>query len=134
MYGVMSSAGNDSFSFFPIWIPLIYFLIWLMWLELAKLCSRKVTGVAILLFLVLGEMLSAFHQDFPGGSEGKSSAHNVGDLGSIPGSGRSPGEGNGNPLLPGKCHGWRSLVGYCQWDCKESYMTEQLHFHHWICC
>ena len=35
---------------------------------------------------------------FPGGSEGKASACNVGDLGSIPGSGRSPGEGNGNPL------------------------------------
>ena len=37
-------------------------------------------------------------QGFPGGSEGKASACNVGDLGSIPGLGRSPGEGNGNPL------------------------------------
>ena len=35
---------------------------------------------------------------FPGGSEGKASACSAGDLGSIPGSGRSPGEGNGNPL------------------------------------
>ena len=35
---------------------------------------------------------------FPGGSEVKASAWNVGDLGSIPGSGRSPGEGNGTPL------------------------------------
>ena len=35
---------------------------------------------------------------FPGGSEGKASACNAGDLGSIPGSGRSPGEGNGSPL------------------------------------
>ena len=35
---------------------------------------------------------------FPGGSEGKASACNAGDLGLIPGSGRSPGEGNGNPL------------------------------------
>ena len=35
---------------------------------------------------------------FPGGSEVKASASNAGDLGSIPGSGRSPGEGNGNPL------------------------------------
>ena len=34
----------------------------------------------------------------PDGSEGKASACNVGDLGSISGSGRSPGEGNGNPL------------------------------------
>ena len=36
--------------------------------------------------------------DFPGGSDSKMSAYNAGDLGSIPGSGRSPGEGNGNPL------------------------------------
>ena len=35
---------------------------------------------------------------FPGGSEVKASACNAGDLGSIPGLGRSPGEGNGNPL------------------------------------
>ena len=33
-----------------------------------------------------------------GGSDGKEAACNAGDLGSIPGSGRSPGEGNGNPL------------------------------------
>ena len=41
---------------------------------------------------------------FPGGSEVKASAWNAGDPGLIPGSGRSPGEGNGNPLqwlLPG---------------------------------
>ena len=36
--------------------------------------------------------------DFPGGLDGKASAYNAGDLGSIPGSGRSPGEGNGNSL------------------------------------
>ena len=35
---------------------------------------------------------------FPGGSDGKASAYNVGDPGSIPGLGRSSGEGNGNPL------------------------------------
>ena len=40
----------------------------------------------------------SFLQDFPGGSDGKASVYNVGDLGSIPGSGRSAGEGNGNPL------------------------------------
>ena len=34
----------------------------------------------------------------PGGSDGKESAYNAGDLGSTPGLGRSPGEGNGNPL------------------------------------
>ena len=35
---------------------------------------------------------------FPGGSDDKESAYNAGDPGLIPGSGRSPGEGNGNPL------------------------------------
>ena len=35
---------------------------------------------------------------FPGDSDGKVSAYNTGDPGSVPGSGRSPGEGNGNPL------------------------------------
>ena len=38
------------------------------------------------------------YMGFPGDSEGKASACNVGDLGSIPGSGRFPGEGNGNTL------------------------------------
>ena len=36
--------------------------------------------------------------DLPGGSDGKASVYNAGDLGSIPGSGRFPGEGNGHPL------------------------------------
>ena len=38
------------------------------------------------------------HQGFPGGSAGKESACNAGDLGLISGSGRSPGERNGNPF------------------------------------
>ena len=42
--------------------------------------------------------LYLFFRLFPGGSDGKVSAYNVGDLGLIPGLGRSPGEGNGNPL------------------------------------
>ena len=51
------------------------------------------------------------------------------DTGSIPGLGRSPGEGNGNLLqlfLPGKFHGHRSLAGYSPWGSKESDMTEQM--------
>ena len=55
---------------------------------------------------------------FPGGSDGKTSAYNAGDLGSIPGSGRSPGEGNGNPFQ----------YSCLEWGCKESDTTEQLHF------
>ena len=51
----------------------------------------------------------------PGGSDGKKSACVAGDLGLIPGSGRSTGERNGHPLpifLPGEFHGQRSPVGY----------------------
>ena len=57
----------------------------------------------------------------------KNPTANSGDPGSIPGSGRSPGEGNGCPLfLPGELHGQRSLVGYSPWGCKESDTTELL--------
>ena len=66
---------------------------------------------------------------FPGGSDGRASASNTGDLGSIPGSGRSPGGGNGTPLQYScleKSHGQRSLVGYSLWSRKESDMTERL--------
>ena len=40
----------------------------------------------------------SYHKSFPGGSDGKQSAFNAGDLGLIPGLGRSPGGGHGNPL------------------------------------
>ena len=43
---------------------------------------------------------------------------------SLPGSGKSPGKGNGNPLLPEKSHGQRSLVGYSPWGCKELETSE----------
>ena len=56
----------------------------------------------------------------------------VGDLGSIPGLRRSPGEGHGNPLQY-SClenpHGQRSPAGYSPWGCKESDKTEQLSTH-----
>ena len=68
---------------------------------------------------------------FPGGSEAKASACNAGDLGSIPGSGSSPGEGNGNPLQCshlGESYGRRSLVGYSPQGRKEQDTTERLHF------
>ena len=64
---------------------------------------------------------------FPDGSEGKESACNAGDLGSIPGLGRSPGGGHGDPLqyscLENLC-GQQSLVGYSPWGRKESDTTE----------
>ena len=64
---------------------------------------------------------------FPGGSEVKASASNAGNPGSIPGSGRAPGEGNGNPHQYScleKSPGQRSVVGYSPRSCKESDTTE----------
>ena len=58
---------------------------------------------------------------FPGGSMIKNPRANAGDsrdTGSIPGSRRSPGVGNSNPL-PGKFPGQRKLAGYSSWGCKE---------------
>ena len=66
---------------------------------------------------------------FPGSSAGKESACNAGDLGLIPGLGRSPGGGHGNPLqysCPENPHGQRSLTGYSPWGHKESDTTERL--------
>ena len=63
---------------------------------------------------------------FPGGSDGKESACNVGDLGCIPGLQRYPGGGHGNPLqypCQENPHEQRSLVGYSPWGRKESDMT-----------
>ena len=71
---------------------------------------------------------------FPGGSDSKESACNAGNLGSIPGLGRSPGGGHGN-LLQYFClenpYGQRSLAGYSPWDHKELDMTERLSTTHW---
>ena len=47
---------------------------------------------------VLSKTILKMYLDFPGGSDGKQSACNGGNPGSIPGSGVSPGEGNGYPL------------------------------------
>ena len=73
--------------------------------------------------------LSDFTFTFLGSSDSKEPACNAGAPGSIPGSGRSPGEGNGNPLQYScleKSHRWRSLVGYCPWGLKEPDTTEGL--------
>ena len=69
---------------------------------------------------------------FPGGSDGKESACNVGDLGLIPELGRSPGGGHNNSL---QCsclenpHGQRSLADYSPQGCKELDTTERLCTH-----
>ena len=66
---------------------------------------------------------------FPGDSDGKESTCNVGDLGSVPGLGRSPWRWEWQPILVfllGEFHGQRSLVGYSPWLYKESDMSDQL--------
>ena len=73
--------------------------------------SWQTDGETVTDFIFLGSKITAdgncsheikshllFGRDFPGGSDGKVSAYNAGDPGSIPGPGRSPGEGNGNLL------------------------------------
>ena len=69
------------------------------------------------------------HLGFPGGSAAKESARNVGDLGSIPGLGRSPEEGKGYPPQYSGLenpHGQRSRMGYSPLGYKESDMIEGL--------
>ena len=66
---------------------------------------------------------------FSGGSDGKESSCNVGELGLIPGLGKCPEGGHGNPLQY-SClenpHGQRSLEGCSLQGCKESDMAERL--------
>ena len=68
---------------------------------------------------------------FPGGSDGKESTRNGGDLGSIPELGRSPGGGHGNPLQY-SClenpHGQSSLVGHSPWDSQGKNTRVGCHF------
>ena len=59
-------------------------------------CLDLKRGLALQSCVNLSSSLSL--EDFPGGSDGKASVYNPGDWDSIPGSGRSPGEGNGNPF------------------------------------
>ena len=60
------------------------------------------------------------NMDFPGDSAGKESACNAGDLVSVPGLGRSPGEGNGYPVFwPGEFHGLYSPWGHKELDTTE---------------
>ena len=85
---------------------------------------RYFTFICVLLLI---DAIS-FHL-FPGGAEVKVSACSVGDLGSIPGLGRSPGGGHANALQESCLEnpdGPRSLVGYSPRGCKESDMTGRL--------
>ena len=73
----------------------------------------------------------------PAGSDSKESTCSMGNLGSIPGLGRSLGGGHGNPLQYswlGKYHGQRSLVGYITWCHKELDTTEWLSTANFLNC
>ena len=73
--------------------------------------------------------------DFPGGLEGKESICNAGDLGSIPGLGRPPEGGHGNPIQH-SClenpRGQTSPAGYSPWGRKESDTAETLSTQHTV--
>ena len=84
------------------------------------------------IFLIHSSVEGGFHvlaavNNAADGSDGKASACIVGNLGSIPGSGKFPWRRKGQPtlvLLPGKSHGRSSLVGYSPCGRKELDMTE----------
>ena len=102
-------------------------LLWVTWTTVGDMGHSGQPGQQV----VRKSIMSGKHQQyrvdwgFPGGSDDKESACNEGDLDSIPGLERSPGEGKGYPLQY-SClenpHGQRSLAG--SWGRKESDMTE----------
>ena len=84
-------------------------------------------------------MDQSLHGTFPGGSDSKASVYNVKDLGSIPGLGRFPGEGNGNRLQYSCLENPMDRGAWCRllsMGSKELGTTERLHFyfhfHHYL--
>ena len=109
-YGILA-PGIYSFSFVYFWLCWIFVAtqacLYFWWVGATLVAElRLITAVAS--FCCRSQALGctgfsswdfqALDQCFPGSSDGKESAYNSGDPGSIPGLGRSPGEGNGNPL------------------------------------
>ena len=80
---------------------------------------------------MLTDNMTIYYMVFPGGSEGKASACNAGDLGLTPGSGRSPGEGNGNhsSTLAWKIPGTEKPGRLQSMGSQRFRQTERLHFH-----
>ena len=65
-------------------------------------------------------------EGFSGGSDGKETACNVGDWGSVPGLGRSPGEGNGYPLHSGRLQSMGSQRVSYDWATKHTHMLSAM--------
>ena len=95
----------------------IFHFLWLSSMPLCVcicICIYICICVCVCIYIYIG---------FPGGSDDEESACNAGDLGSIPGLGRSPGGGYGNPLQYSCLEnplGQSSLAAYSPWGCKES--------------
>ena len=84
-----------------------------------KIAGRNINKVRY------ADYTTLWQKDLPGGTDGKASAYNAGDPGSIPGKISWRRKWKATPVfLPGKSHGWRSLVGYSPWGCKELDTTE----------
>ena len=69
-----------------------------LWLVEIQMPPNSKCSLELIMLLSLIFSAFTYYSVFPGGSDGKVSVYNAGDLGLIPGLGRSPGEGNGNPL------------------------------------
>ena len=98
---------------------------WILYQLSHKASVPEMTGALKTLENQRVTVLGSFHlaSGFPSGSDGKESACNAGDAGLIPASGRSPGEGNGNPLqysclgnFTDKGAGWQRSMGCKEWD------------------
>ena len=90
------------------------------WSQLVK--NMSVMQETLFWFLGQEDLPTTLFLGFPGGSDSKESACKAGDLGLIPGLGRSPGGGHGNALQYScleNSHGQRSLVGYSPWGGRE---------------
>ena len=102
-------------------------MIWCMLVLKNSRYNEKRKTIRLKILVLMEGILFSHLAQYSGSSEGKESFCSAGDLGLIPGSGRSPGEGNGSPLQYSSLEnrqGQRSLAGYSPCGCKESDMTD----------